>query len=168
MKHLLSVICFLLSVLCLASCVPQDEPQQTTTNGSSMQILPPYAEPCLDWHVDYKGLINYMAQRGFASTRVTDLHLYYDYHTATELMETAVLTLDSAQNYLGAEITVHSYSVSRTDISKYLSQQYVQTGATQYPSPETFYRSKTAADSILVSLRTENGRPVITYTKGVN
>lgn len=134
-----------------------------------MQILPPFAEPYLKWDCTYKELMNRMAQAGFSTSRITERSVYYDYFTGgNNLLETAVVSLDADQNYIGAEVTVRSLTVSQTDIKKYLSQQYVQTGTTQYPTPEIFYRSKTMTDSILVSYRMEAGCPTITYTKGMN
>lgn len=130
-----------------------------------MRVLPPYAEPTLDWSLNYKGLLNAMAQRGFVSTRVTEDRLYYTYSTPYEQVETAVLSIDTARCYRGAEVTVTASTVSRADVALYLGQEYTETGRTEYPSPEIFYCSKKREDSIRVSLRTEGGRPVVTYTK---
>lgn len=152
--------------LLLVACEPT-EPTVKPSSGdnSSMIILPPYAEPCLDWHADYKSLLNNMAQRGFTTSRITDRALYYNYLTGSSLLETAVLYLDEDQNYHAAEVTIHSLTVSSSDVEKFLSQQYVKTGSTPYPTPETFYRSKVSEDSIHVSLRMHEGRPLVTYTK---
>lgn len=163
-------LCTLFLCTLLVSCSPKNEPVMPPSGGgSSMQILPPFAEPYLKWDCTYKELMNRMAQAGFSTSRITERSVYYDYFTGgNNLLETAVVNLDVDQNYIGAEVTVRSLMVSQTDIKKYLSQQYVQTGTAQYPTPEIFYRSKTMTDSILVSYRMEAGCPTITYTKGMN
>lgn len=136
-----------------------------TDSGESMLIRAPFAEPCLDWSVTYKGLINYMAQHGFTSTRVTDSQLYYDLVLQGRVTESVVLHLDTAQCYRAADVMVSDYTVSTADVRKYLGQQYQQTGAT---ATETFYRSKTTEDSILVSFSMVDGKPLISYSKGMN
>lgn len=161
-------IAILFVLVCLVACKRPEEPTLKPNVGTSMLIAPPFVEPSLDWSLTYKGLINIMEQKGFCSTRITSDRLYYDYFTRYELLESAMLSLDTAQNYIGAEITVKASTVSQTDIGKYLSQQYTETGSTSYPIRETYYRSKTKTDSVLVCYRVENGYPVITYTKGMN
>lgn len=158
----------LIALAVLTSCTPKNEPVMPSGSGSSMQILPPFAEPYLKWDCTYKGLLNTMVQGGFIVSRVAEKTIYYDYFMGSTLLETAATYLDADQNYIGAEVSVCALTVSQSDIKKFLSQQYIQTGSTQFPTPEIFYRSKVATDSILVSYRMEDGHPTITYTKGMN
>lgn len=154
-------------LLTLTACDQEKSPVGQNP-GESMLIRAPYAEPYLDWHADYKALVNNMAQRGFATTRIGETALYYEYQSQGRCLETVTLQLDEEQNYRSAEVVVTDYTVTEADVRKYLSQQYQQTGSTQHPQYETFYQSKVREDSVLVSMLMRDGHPTITYTKGIN
>lgn len=147
----------------LTSC--EQAQKQLDSKDTNMLVAAPYQEPCLQWADKYKTLLNCMADRGFAVTRVAEDRVEYEYLTDGRRTETAAILFDKDKNYVAAEVMVDNYLVTPEQVRQFLEQNYVFVTTVSSPATEYYFRSKVAEDSIQVMMHIVDARPVIEYTK---
>lgn len=156
------VLIYLVVLLC-ASCTEQNLP--VVESKDNMLISAPYVEPCQDWTMDYKSLLNGMRDRGFTTTHITPSRVEFAIRREGRETETAAVLLDEEQAYIGAEVHVTDYTVTTEQVRRYLEQNYVYVTSVTSPVAETYYHSKVAEDSILVTYSVRDARAFIRYDK---
>lgn len=160
MKRYLFIAIALMGLL--TSC---EQAHKQLDSKDNMLISAPYVEPCLDWTVDYKALLNNMRDRGFVTTHIAPSRVEFAISREGRETETAAVLLDEEQAYIGAEVCVTDYTVTTAQVRRYLEQNYVFVKEVQTPTAEAYFHSKVLEDSILITYSVREAKPFIRYDK---